>query len=205
MQQAYDVLSNLPWSRDIHGFDNSEPLHKLTIYTSREWLATTHLDQMLDLLQQDLLLKGSRVEIENMTFFLKLQQAYNCCDTEVYDTSQAFAQPRSVALRLEAGEHNGLGIVMNIGGDHWVTVALDFTNSLIFFSDPFHNEPINKVTSVINWWTFHHTGRRFNWRKMKVTAQKDSFSCGLLAPNGLAHFYLPDTYQMISAAKVDTE
>jgi hypothetical protein len=91
MQQVYDVLSNLPWSGGMHGFNNSRPLHKLTIYTSHELLATTHLDQMLDLLQWDLLLKGSRVEIENMTFLLKLQQANNCHDTEVYDTNQAFA------------------------------------------------------------------------------------------------------------------
>jgi hypothetical protein len=40
---------------------------------------------------------------------------------------------------------------------------------------------------------------------MKVIAQKDSSLCGLLALNGLAHFYLPDIYWMISTAEVDTK
>jgi hypothetical protein len=87
MQQAYDVLSYLPWLGNICGFDNDEPLHKLALYMSCKWLTTTHQDQMLDLLQCDLLLKGSKFEIENMAFFAKLRQGYDCCDMDVYDES----------------------------------------------------------------------------------------------------------------------
>jgi hypothetical protein len=42
MQEAYDMLSCLPWSGDVHGFDASKPLYKLATYASHEWLATTH-------------------------------------------------------------------------------------------------------------------------------------------------------------------
>ena len=56
MQEAYDMLSCLPWSGDIYGFDHCEPLYMLATYASHKWLATTHENQILDLLQWDLLL-----------------------------------------------------------------------------------------------------------------------------------------------------
>jgi hypothetical protein len=158
MQQAYDVLLYLPWLGNICGFDNDEPLYKLALYTSREWLTTTHQDQMLDLLQCDLLLKGSKVEIENIAFFAKLQQGYDCHDMDVYDESRAFACPRGVVLALEVGECDGLGLEINIEGDHWVSAVLDFKNSVIYYGDPLNGDPTDKVQSVLNWWTFHHTG-----------------------------------------------
>jgi hypothetical protein len=51
MQEAYDMLSCLPWSGNIHGFDHNEPLYKLATFASHRWLATTHEDQILDLLR----------------------------------------------------------------------------------------------------------------------------------------------------------
>jgi hypothetical protein len=50
MQEAYDMLSCLPWSGDVRGFDASEPLYKLATYASREWFTTTNENQILDLL-----------------------------------------------------------------------------------------------------------------------------------------------------------
>lgn len=91
MQEAYNMLSCLPWYGNIRGFDDSEPLYRLATYASREWLATLHENQMLDLLRRDLLFTGSRTEIATMAFFTTLCQAYGCHDTGKYDESQGFA------------------------------------------------------------------------------------------------------------------
>jgi hypothetical protein len=171
IQQAYDVLLYLPWLGNIVGFDNNEPLHKLAKYASCKWLTMTHQDQMLDLLWRDLLLSGCRIEIKNMAFFPKLQQVYNCRNTGVYDGSRAFTCPHGVALALEAGECKGMGTMVNIDGDHWVAIALNFENSLVWYGDPFNREPVDKVTSVdfLPYWVGvfiqetkgHHTERHF--------------------------------------------
>jgi hypothetical protein len=76
VQDAYGLLSCLPWSASISGFNNTEPLHILSTYTSKSWLSTMHEDQMLDLLRIDTLWKGLNVEILGMYFFLKLQDGY---------------------------------------------------------------------------------------------------------------------------------
>jgi hypothetical protein len=205
MQEAYDMLSCLPWSGNIHGFDDSEPLYMVATYASREWLATTHENQILDLLHRNLLLKGSRTEIVNMAFFTELRQAYDHCDTGDYDESHSFEWVRGIGKALVMGEKDGLGTMVNVGGNHWIALALDFTKSLIWYGDSLGWKPAKQVTSVVNWWTFYHTGKKFAYQKLKISSQTDSYSCGLLGTNALGNFYLPEKYPLIDAAKVDTE
>jgi len=153
MQEAYDMLSCLPWSGDVRGFNASELLYKLATYASREWLATMHEDQILDLLRRELLLKGTRTEIAQMAFFWSLHQAYTCHDTGEYEESHVFAWIQGIGTALVTGERDGLGTMVNIGGDHWVAIAIDFELSLVWYGDSFGQRPVEEVTSVLDWWT----------------------------------------------------
>ena len=205
MQEAYDMLSCLPWCGDIQGFDHREPLYQLAVYASHTWLGTTHENQILDLLRRDLLFKGSRVEVAGMAFFVALRDAYNCRNSGEYEGSRHFTWIREIGKALASGDRDGLGTMANINGDHWVAIALDFEESLIWYGDSFGQDAVEEIVSVMDWWTFHHTGRKFSYRKLKISPQKDGFSCGLLGPNALFHFYLPDLYPLIDVAKVDSE
>ena len=147
MQEAYDVLSYLPWSGNICGFDDDEPLHTLATYASRAWLSTLHENQMLDLLRRDLLLTQSNIEIGNMAFFTTLRKAYDCRDTGEYDESNHFARTRSIAQALETGQRDGFGTMVHINGDHWVAIALDFKYSLIWYGDSFGKAAVEEVIS----------------------------------------------------------
>jgi hypothetical protein len=164
-----------------------------------------HEDQILNLLCRNLLFQGLRAEIANMAFFEKLCKAYNHHDTGEYDESRAFTWIRAIGKALVAGERDGLGTMVNIEGNHWVEIALDFKQSLVWYRDSFGRKPVEEVTSVLNWWTFHHTGCQFTYRNMKISTQTDGFSCGLLGTNALAHFYLPKGHTLVNAATVDTE
>jgi hypothetical protein len=73
---------------------------------------------MLDLLQHDLLLKGSDVEIGNMAFFQTSQEAYNHWETREYDENRHFACPWSIGQALEMGERGGLNTMVHINSDH---------------------------------------------------------------------------------------
>lgn len=177
----------------------------MATYASRAWLGTTHENQILDLLRRELLLKGSRIEVPGMAFFATLRDACQCRNTGEYEGSRHFAWIRGIGEALVLGERDGLGTMVNIDGDHWVAIALDFEESLIWYGDSFGQDAVEEVTSVLDWWTFHHTGQKFEYRKLKISSQKDGFSCGLLGPNALFHFYLPDLYPLIDVTKVDTE
>lgn len=86
-----------------------------------------------------------------------------------------------------------------------MAIALDFSQSVVWYGDSFWQELVDEVTSVINWWTHHHTGYEFLYRKLKITSQKDGFSCRLIGLNALGHFYLLETYPLINTAQVHTE
>lgn len=163
MKEAYNVLSYLPWCGDIYGFDETVPLHKLATYASRAWLATTHEDQMLDLLRHELLFKGSQVTIADMTFFEILSNAYQCRNTGEYEESRKFLNTHRLGEGLERGESNGLGTIVHIGGDHWVAIALEFKTSLFWYGDSLGKKPAEEVMSVIIWWTQHHSGQIFKY------------------------------------------
>jgi hypothetical protein len=50
MEEAYNILSCLSWSGNVLRFDGYDLIYKLATFASHAWLATTHMDEMLDLL-----------------------------------------------------------------------------------------------------------------------------------------------------------
>jgi hypothetical protein len=140
-----------------------------------------------------------------MASFESFCQAYDCCDTGGYDESCRFAWIQEIGVALVMDKCHGLGTMVNIGGDHWVAIALDFEHSVVWYGDSFGQRPVEEVTLVLNWWTFHHTGIKFVYWTLKISPQKDGYSCGLLGTNTLFHFYLPDAYPLIDVARVDIE
>jgi hypothetical protein len=149
--QASVVLTTLSRFTSISGFNNTEPLHILSTYTSKSWLSTMHEDQMLDLLCTDTLRKGLNVEILGMYFFQKLQDGYRLQATGTYKESKTFTPAWSIGKALEAGERSAMGMMVNIHSDHWIAVAIDFQASTVWYGDRFGYDPAEEVTSVLDW------------------------------------------------------
>jgi hypothetical protein len=70
---------------------------------------------------------------------------------------------------------------------------VDGKQSRLFYGDPFGSQRDPETEKVLEWWTHHHTGRRFLWGILEVPTQKDSFNCGILSHSGLSHHFLPST------------
>ncbi|KAF9011451.1 hypothetical protein BDQ17DRAFT_1420814 [Cyathus striatus] len=47
-------LKTLPWNGILHGFKRQEPIKDLMMYASRNWFSTSHEDQMVNILIQEL-------------------------------------------------------------------------------------------------------------------------------------------------------
>jgi len=61
-----------------------------------------------------------------------------------------------------------------------------------------------ELKGALKQWTKKHTSINFTHNILPITHQIDSFSCGLLAWNALAHFFLPKHYTLIAPADVAT-
>ncbi|KAH7903900.1 hypothetical protein BJ138DRAFT_1019890 [Hygrophoropsis aurantiaca] len=105
IQEVYDALASFPWSGNIRGFDNEEPVHHLAAYaTHRSWLSDVHENQMLDMLRRDLALSpnGSRIVVENLQFMKTLQMAYANRDNGTYTSSRYFSRIRGTGEALSS-------------------------------------------------------------------------------------------------------
>jgi hypothetical protein len=90
------------------------------------------------------------IEIPKTAFFTTLHEAYKCCNTGEYEQSQCFAWIRGIGEALALGDCDGLGTIINKGGDHWVAVAVDFKESLIWYGDSFRQDAVEDFMSVMD-------------------------------------------------------
>lgn len=208
IQRVYDTLSVLPWSGNIHGFSNSEPLHSVTTYASPKcWFSEVHEHQMLDLLHRDIRLhtRGAGIEVENLSFFEKMKQAYDGKERGQYEVSREFTRLRGVGLALARRERKVVGFLTNINKNHWVAIVLDFERLEFLYGDPLGWAPSKELVDVIDWWTTHHAGLPFVQKKLLTTDQPDGHNCGMLANNALCHHFLPEKHPLMKMDRLDEE
>jgi hypothetical protein len=125
------MLLSIPWAGDVHGFTEAEPITKLAGYLSEEWLATTHGNHQLDLLQWNIAHSGtdpeSLCEVVNLSFFHKMVQIYHTRNTNPYRPSAGVRHLWNVGEELANGIRTTVIVIANINGNHWVAVIVDAT------------------------------------------------------------------------------
>ena len=57
---------------------------------------------------------------------------------------------RGIGEALALDNCDGLWTKVNIRGYHWVAIALDFEQTLLWYEDSFRQEGVEEVTSVMN-------------------------------------------------------
>jgi len=99
--------------------------------------------------------------------------------------------------RIIMGEVDSFGGVMYLP-NHWVSVVVDFKQLKIFYGDSLGQSMPDRQLSACECWIGHltkrsanlPTGRGITHGTLPTGCQKDSVSCGLFAPNAIAHHYL---------------
>ncbi|KAG2054945.1 hypothetical protein BDR06DRAFT_982202 [Suillus hirtellus] len=206
IKQVYNLLGSLPWSGNIHGFKNMEPMHHFTIYITHDWLVDMHENQILELLHTAIKhhLPDINVKIESIYFCTRdnfhgyLKSGYEGRKAGEYNQA-------SQVLAANSRRQSSVGFVTNVNGNHWVATVIDFAESQILYGDSLGSHPNQAFTDVLQWWCNYHTGHHFTIGSLDIAKQVDLFSCGLLSVNALAHFFLPNEYLLINVKKVDDE
>ncbi|KAH0834859.1 hypothetical protein J3R83DRAFT_10486 [Lanmaoa asiatica] len=206
IQQVYMTLKTLPWSGFIHGFTTQETIHHLAAYMTQEWLSDTHEIQMVELLRSAVHrhMINPMVELEGPYFHTYIKSAFEAGGIS-YQNLPSFSRARGLGESLQAGQHTSVGFISNVDNNHWIATVIDFSNSRILYGDSLEGEPREEFVNVLQWWTRYHTSTDFVIQKLAIPTQCDSFSCGILAFNALAHFYLPDQYPLLDVQRVADE
>lgn len=201
--KIYNALTCTSWSGKLGGFAVAEPVVELTAYATDEWLLDVHENQMLDLLRRRLQRQPQqkKIEIENIYFYGFLMKAYEIHSLGEYE-GRYFARARETGDAMASGLSSCIGFLVNVHGNHWAAVVINFESSTIFYGDSIYKKPPTGFLAALHWWTHHHTGQHFKEESLIITHQQDSFSCGLLSFNALAHHVLPSEYPLILASQV---
>jgi hypothetical protein len=200
---AHDVraaLDRVPWTGYISGFTDHEPLIKLTRYLSHDWLATTQINQQLDLLRQRVFRQqalSTKYEIVNTHFFSKIIEIFNQIPSayttksppsgsrHLWTVGQDLANPLSKTT-IVCG-------VLNVMNSHWVSIAVDVELGTISYGDSLgpDGETKQDVTRALKRWITAHIKCEFVDVDLPCTRQTNSHSCGVFAINSIQHLLFP--------------
>jgi len=152
-------------------------------------LANDHANQMLDLLRKNLQRRHrseSKVEVLSTYFFPKISQGFD--DKDKYSNNNTFHFNRRIGDDLAAGISDQITFLINLDRNHRVSVIIDFCKQEILYGDSLGYAMSASTQNILTWWTQFHSNANFTIKKLPITIQNDSFSCGLLAWNSLAAY-----------------
>jgi hypothetical protein len=204
VDQVLEALAGLPWSRSVRGFSDEGNVTQLHKYITSDWLGTVHENQMLGLLRHDIdnhRADSTEITIQDTYFLEALCRAFHHRQHWPHKSSRP-GSFKFVGKSLASGKHKQLATIVNHQGTHWFALVLDFPNQVIWHRDSLDWKMEAEIKQVLEWWMKHHTSVTFTYRKMPITHQKDTVSCGLLAWNGLSHYFLPKRYPLINPGNV---
>ncbi|KAG1738086.1 uncharacterized protein EDB91DRAFT_1005000, partial [Suillus paluster] len=119
--------------------------------------------------------------------------------------SKYFAWTHKIGMALASGMRKSLGFLLHINNNHWIAIVLNFMHSQILVGDSFQHNLDPAVLDILSWWTHHHTSCTFTTTILPTTVQHNIFSCGVLAFNALAHYFLPAKYNLINSNAIRDE
>jgi hypothetical protein len=202
VDDVYQAMSSLPWSGSVQGFSEHEDIIHLHKYATTDWLASVHENQMLDILRDDIIQRNAdsnKIDIKLTYFTQGLCMAFS---RQAKASGKLRMRYKSEPV-LEGTMY--LGTIANCWENHWVAVVVDFHTQTIWHGDSLGWEIEPQLKGALEWWTSQQTSKAFMHRTLPITRQIDGFSCGLLAWNALAHFFLPEEFPLMDAAEVTSE
>ncbi|KAF8992627.1 hypothetical protein BDQ17DRAFT_1181232, partial [Cyathus striatus] len=181
---ALKMFNCIPQTGNISGFSFNSPLHSLTTYPSQAWFSSTHISHHLDLLWVDLIQVGlgTSHEVVDDFFFIILHKDYfKTGKDQVHWT---------IGEDLSSGTCKLICGIANVDKNHWVAIAVNGEQRLIFYSDS-NGGRSSELVNALKWWISVHTKVEFAVFDMPVTWQADEFSCRPFALNAVGTFVLP--------------
>jgi hypothetical protein len=197
------TLEGLMWYGSVNRFSDSPEIDCLHKYMTTAWLGTICEEQMLDLLQIDLMnhhADPDAIVIKDTDFIGCLHLAFSGCYTRPGKDS---IHKRGTALGR--GDHRYLATITNCFECHWVAIIIDFCTHTIWHGDSLDWAIDPDILMLLEWWTAKHSITKFTVDHLPITHQSDTFSCGLLAWNALANFFLPKQFLLIAPEQVAAE
>ncbi|HEV7738639.1 MAG TPA: hypothetical protein VGO47_14860 [Chlamydiales bacterium] len=196
IKDVLEMFTLLPWSGTLCGVDWTMSIQALLMLLGTKWLSTDHMDLLLYATKRRLSSKLDvlqQYQLYELAFVNKLISAYQT-EGKIPD------RIHKVAAELASGKCLGIGGYVNVNGNHWVSwaVSKDWT---LYYGDSQSNEVDKNVEAALTWWLQPYSRQAISLKRMDISAQLDSYSCGILSDNALEHFFASDV-PLVSQAQI---
>ncbi|KAG6864122.1 hypothetical protein C0991_012300 [Blastosporella zonata] len=197
-----DILLHYGWNTKLsilRGCRSAE----LTVFFGNQWLNDKHIDMQVEHLNarinatSDLI---GRITVAPAFFAADIETVYK------YPTVNA-----TLLLRYEKSVRNGkvkmIYFPANVHANHWIAVYIDIRNAKIGYGDSMVNStilppPTEFMKKVLKWVNTTFPGPfRSMIDDLKHGQQKETYNCGIYAPNTIAHAIFGDELLMPNNAK----
>ena len=125
-------------------------------------------------------------------------QIYHTRDTAPYNATTGARHLWSVREELANGIRTTVIGIVNVNGNHWVTIVVDATWATIQYGDSLEGDNA-EINAAVAWWVNVHIPHRFTHENLPITRQRDGHSCLIFAANAAGHFILPTQIPLLQA------
>jgi hypothetical protein len=155
---------------------------------------------MLDLILYDInkATPGQNIKGMNTAITTKILAEYSRSPRDYNPEEDKFLQRFGRSLE-DGSEFVG---IFHVHENHWVGSAVDLMGQSVEFGDPGGGGADDvDVCAALCWFVAQHLPRIGTLRQLELpcTQQRDTYNCGLYAPNAIAHKFLPNSYPLIGA------
>jgi hypothetical protein len=188
IKEVLKMFTLLPWSSELCGVNWTMSIQALSTFLGTKWLSTDHMDLLLHATKRRLSRKCDvlqQYQLLELAFINKLISVYRT-EGKIPD------RMHKIAAELASGQCHGVGGFANVNGNHWISWAVS-KDWVVYYGDGNGHSDVDKtVEAVLKWWLQPYSRQEIKLKRMNISSQHDSYSCGILSDNALEHFFASD-------------
>ncbi|KAF9481696.1 hypothetical protein BDN70DRAFT_991713 [Pholiota conissans] len=194
LQAASALLNTLEWDSGMRYINQYLSTIELARLLGTLWLSDNHINMMIDDLRARQLETGSdsdKIKIANLYFGNQIGKVSDATTAVALAKTKYFHQ---YEVEAKEGRLEKLYFVVHVNDGHWVAGSLDFKRKVMAFGDSFRENGKSsgaptKFIDCLQLWIKSAFGKKFRsaGNTLEHAIQTDSYSCGVIAVNTIAH------------------
>ncbi|KAF8144091.1 hypothetical protein K438DRAFT_2102869 [Mycena galopus ATCC 62051] len=158
------------WASAVHALETRIHLCKPTAS-----LKTTEIDQMLELLDNNAELHNRSIRVVPSGHTREIIRIHQIEGLE-YETSPKYRKLRELGEDIGNGGPKQLATVVNVGGDHWIALIVNFASKAVYYFDSLKQPVDSELQEAYNWWIGQHHSTEFGWVTLPCLRQRDRYN-----------------------------
>ena len=205
---TWEALATVSWSGNLPAlFTDRTQFTKAALlnFLSRGWLSDEQIDLMIYFLEAEvkLFLPHRNICFVDTVLSRKILEVYDADQTgeKVYDSKgTTFLHHFGAGL----SENSELAGIFHVNDNHWIAIAIDVSLQDLLYGDPANLTVNSRMVSALHWFLSQHVPSlppdQLSIGVLPCPEQSfnvDTWSCGIYSFNGLAHYFLKQSYPLV--------